>query len=242
MLSIALCDDDVHFMDLIVQLMKKELTLLNIPFHIVTFNSGESLLYSYQKEGALFDMIFLDIDMQPLDGLETASRLRQLDTKVMLIFLTSMADKVYDAFGYNAFKFIRKDYSSELFIKNLKDCIQHIHLLTQGFVFETTEGIVRITEQSILFFEIKARKFYMQTPTLKYRLLVDNFEQILRIIQCHPFFAMPNRSTLLNLRYVKNITKQNLISIEHNGICYTLELSRYKKQDFYNAFINHIKQ
>lgn len=241
MLSLAFCDDDTNYLHTLTTSVKSELYKLGIPYSLTCFCSGKDLVSHYQTNKQGFDMVFLDINMPEQDGLSTAAALRTYDQQVLLIFLTSMADKVYDAFGYNAFKFIRKDLGLLNFIEHFNTCLTQKHLLEKTFIFLTLEGPLKLTEQDIVFFEIVCRKFYVQTLHTRYRLLVDSFESLGTLLDKHPFFEMPNRSCLVNLRYVTHITKQNQVTLKVLDRHYSFEISRYKKHSFYDAFIRHIK-
>lgn len=72
------------------------------------FSGGSTFLYS---EGAgPFDVIFLDICMPELDGIETARRLRQRQPKTPIVFVTSSAEHVWDALPLHPFDYLRKPY------------------------------------------------------------------------------------------------------------------------------------
>lgn len=241
MLTIAFCDDNKDFLHTLTALLKDHLNTLELSYSLHCFYSGTSLIQHYESGYTHFDMVFLDIDMPEQDGLSTADALRKYDQQTLLVFLTSMADKVYDAFGYNAFKFIRKDLGARAFIDCFMECLTQKHLLEKTFTFPTDLGKVRFSEKDIVFFEIVARKFYIETLHKRYRLMVDCFDDILECLDNHPFFEMPNRSVLVNLRYIVHFSNQKNITLKALSKTYTFEVSRYKKHSFCAAFMRYIQ-
>lgn len=89
MINIAICDDKVEFSSklemLLIDIVKEE----KIQADIDVYQSGNELLHKLQKDKCYYDMIFLDIEMKGMDGLETAKEIRKQDKITMLIYVTS---------------------------------------------------------------------------------------------------------------------------------------------------------
>ena len=125
MISIALCDDEVKFLDFyenkIVEISKK----LNISFEIIRFNNGESLLFYLEDNPNKFQIIFLDIITGGINGIETALAIRKFNNFAKIIFLTSSPSFVYNAFDANASNYLLKDIHDnkfeEVFVSTVKE-------------------------------------------------------------------------------------------------------------------------
>ena len=108
----AICDDEKIFRDdLIKHLQKMD---PDLEFH--EFTNGKELIRSKMQ----FDIIFLDIEMPELDGMETAAKLRKLSVGSLIIFLTSHIERVQDAFKVKAFRFLTKPVEAEPLLEALK--------------------------------------------------------------------------------------------------------------------------
>ena len=99
-MRIAICDDEKDIRELIANKVEKQYPDAEIIF----FQSGEELLLSDES----IDILFLDIQMSGIDGMETARELRKKDKKVILIFVTAVEEYVFQAFDVGAFNYIVK--------------------------------------------------------------------------------------------------------------------------------------
>lgn len=240
-LTIAYCDDEKTQLQMIDIWMREELEALNIEYDIECYTSGTALLKDYERKEQSFDLILLDIDMPDMDGITVVGHLREIDEEVTVIFLSNMVDKVYDAFGYNVFKFVRKSEGESGFKKAFKECIKQVDLRRNTYVFHTSEGIMKLRENEIVYFETVMRAFYMQTTKGHYKIRVLKFEQILDSLNNHTYFSMPNRSCLVNMRYVKTINKKGEVVLMYGNKEEHMTLSRQKRKEFYDKFISYIK-
>lgn len=99
-MKIAICDDETHMRTL----LSRKISARSPKIIITEFSDGSELVRTEET----FDIIFLDIDMPQLDGMETAAKLRQKGTSSLMIFLTSHEEFVRDAFKVRAFRFLSK--------------------------------------------------------------------------------------------------------------------------------------
>ena len=105
-MKIAICDDEIEIGEQIKDLIRSQKTDCRIEF----YSSGEELLASE----VVFDIIFLDIQMEGMDGLSTARQLRR-KTDALLIFITGIREAVFDAFDVSAFHYLLKPVDQEKF-------------------------------------------------------------------------------------------------------------------------------
>ena len=99
-LKVAVCDDE----KIICNEIKKRLLEIRPEFEVLLFSSGDELIKSDKN----FDLIFLDIEMPQLDGMETAQILRKNHKNEYIIFLTSHSELMAEAFKVKAFRFLEK--------------------------------------------------------------------------------------------------------------------------------------
>ena len=99
-LNIAICDDEKAIREQINELIEKE----KVGICLDLYETGDALLATDKK----FDIVFLDIQMDGTDGIETAKRLRQRDEDTILIFITGIREYVFEAFDVAAFHYLLK--------------------------------------------------------------------------------------------------------------------------------------
>ena len=109
-MRIAISDDEVSM----VQILEEKIKRLLPDAVIEKYLSGEKLIASGSKP----DVLFLDIQMPGMDGMETAKMLRQDNEDMILIFVTAAEEYVFQAFDVGAFHYLVKPFSDEKFKEN----------------------------------------------------------------------------------------------------------------------------
>ena len=99
-MNIAVVDDEEAIREQIGGFIKKR----NPDFNISVFDTGEGLLAA----GKDFDIIFLDIQMEGMGGIEAARTLRQSGVDAVVIFITGIREYVFEAFDVSAFHYLLK--------------------------------------------------------------------------------------------------------------------------------------
>ena len=154
MIRIVICDDDPCF----AATLTDELTALAARYEDgmdlkigPTFTSPELVLSFMEKME--FDIIFLDIDMPRITGIELAAKISDKNPKTLIIFVSAYDNFVYQSFAYSPFRFLRKLHLKEelpsAFEKAIEKCLSE----TQTLTFNSTDGNVTLRPSDILYFE-----------------------------------------------------------------------------------------
>ncbi|GMQ56038.1 two-component system response regulator RgbR [Vallitalea sediminicola] len=155
--NIAVCDDEVIQVNLVEKLIVEAVESKNIKVDILKFLSGEDLI-KYCNSNELH-IIFLDMEMTGLDGIESARKIREKNNSVIIIFVTGYKDYVFDVFEVNTFRYILKPVKREQFQKALFDAIQIIDNLKtpskeeEFLVINKNKEKIIIAYNSINYFE-----------------------------------------------------------------------------------------
>ena len=104
-MNIAICDDEKAIREQIKELIEKAGLCPEL------FETGDSLLAA----GKQFDIVFLDIQMEGTNGIETAKKLRERDEDTILIFITAIREYVFEAFDVAAFHYLLKPIEEDKF-------------------------------------------------------------------------------------------------------------------------------
>lgn len=230
MIHIGICDDDRYFLDYIENEINKILKIKNIDIKIYKFEKGMDLLKAYDDEDKPFDIIFLDIGMPKLDGLEVAEIIRKRDEESLLIFLTSMEEEVYKAFKYNTFRFIRKSHMNKELAEALESSLEK--LKDEKHIFKTLNGDLSLYTSDILYFEFMDRNVYIKTFDTKYKTTIRRFKDIEDKFTSKGFILI-YRGCMVNINYIKSIG--NLDITLDNGE--KLPVSRYRMEEVKKSFI-----
>lgn len=207
-MRIYICDDEPQILEIIITKIQSLL-----PEGIVTgFSSGQVLWSALEQEGC--DILFLDIDMPGLSGMDIAHRLSHQKLKPLIIFVTSHDELVYESFQYHPFGFIRKSYFDKEIEKALSDCKKELASDRKHFHFRMAGCEVSILLSDILYFEADGNYLKIHTKTEQYhfRSTVSAAENALE----DDGFIRVHKGFLVNLSAVKIIGSEGLILT--NGI------------------------
>lgn len=206
MVSIAVCDDELleclHISARIGTLMEE----MGISCIIEQFNSGEKLIESLER----FDLIFLDILMKGMDGMETARRCRELAFEKTLIFLTSSRKYVFDAYDVGAFHYLVKPVGEEKLKSVLRRAVERERDFSQDYIVVSRERQKRkLFLDSIWYFEMQGRQVdvHGEREIFTYYEKMGNLEKQLQgkgFFRCH-------KGYLLNLKHVEAYNRQEAV-------------------------------
>lgn len=233
MINIAICDDDKNVINEIKNCIE-EYKWGNCT--ISTYSCGEELL----RDKKNFHVIFLDIDMTGIDGIETAKKIRSYDKSVRIIYVTNFTDYVNLAFQVHAFGYLNKPVNKEQILKQLNEAMEYSKENEEEKIeFITSEGIVRLSPKDIYFFEYLSRRVKIKTIDKVYT-IKENITTIAESMYKYRFL-MPHKSFTVNLLYVKSIKGYDIFMMDGT----TIPLSQKKSVEFreqFNIFLeNHIK-
>lgn len=112
MLHIALCDDQPVHLGQLQLVLQHALECKRKPAQVVLYDSGEKLL-SALEDGARIDIVFLDIYMNGIDGVETARAIRRMQNSLHIVFLTTAPDFAAESYEVEASGYLLKPVSAE---------------------------------------------------------------------------------------------------------------------------------
>lgn len=233
MLSIAVCDDEIIECARMAGKIRRALEEMKVPCFVYQFNSGEDLLQSAKN----FDIIFLDIMMNGLDGMKTAESIRQKAIDRPLIFVSSSREYVFDAYDVEAFWYLIKPVEEEKLKRVLQKAVLKTGAASSDFILVNRERQKKkVFLQDILYFEIRGRliDIHGKEGVSDYYGKIGILEEELRekgFFRCH-------KSYLIHLKYVKGYNRQE--AILENGEKIPLAKRRY--EEFCKALLCYMKK
>ena len=162
-LNIAICDDEEIIREQIKELAEKEMPDVCAGL----YETGDALLAA----GKQFDIVFLDIQMEGTDGIETAKRLRQRDEDTILIFITGIREYVFEAFDVAAFHYLLKPIEEQKFMEVLDRAAKEAgkrkgQKERQIFIRAKNQGYT-LKLNSILYIESRGKKVEIHTTDME---------------------------------------------------------------------------
>lgn len=211
MLKIALCDDNKEEIKQYAELVKQCAEKHHMEMELSYFYSGETLLFHFCDVPHQVDIIYMDIIMNKIDGIETVRKLRSFGCQAQIIFLTSCDDYVYDAFDVNAVHYLLKEETSiekfeNVFLKAVKLTLKKEDEL---FTFEFGGKTSVIPVYQIAYFEIWKRIVTVHYDDGKTANFYASMEQLENKFS-GKYFVRVHRSYLVNLSYIEMFHHQRL--------------------------------
>lgn len=201
MLRLAICDDEKIYRNDLHKIISTELDLSGIQYHISEFSSGEELLSGIKEHDC--QIIFLDIEMKELDGVNTAKMLRKQKNPALIIFVTSHPDFVFQGYEVRALNYIMKPYEPEKIKAVLGAALDELEITSEKYyVIEQRNGQIRIPLSSIKYFTSDKRIIHMVADDAAY----DFYDKLSDIEARLPdaFVRIHNRH-LIHLKYLERI-------------------------------------
>lgn len=228
MVHIALCDDQSTFIEEFTRQLTACFNRQSVSFSLQPFSDGQSLLDSQEH----YDIIFLDIQMDKLSGLDTAHILRRRGVSSPIIFLTAYKQYVFDAFDVGAFHYLVKPIDPNKLQHTINQLSKQ---LIGNFTFKTGETVNTVPLHEILYIEVMDRKILLHTAKEMHE-FYGKLQQI--EAQVSTDFFRCHRSYLVNLNQVSGFDKTSICLSNKESI----PLSKRKYRIFSTAFFAYLRK
>lgn len=229
MLRIAICDD---MNDFLLEAKSAINAWKNKPDSMIvdTFNEADSLIFAHSTHP--YDIIFLDIVMPLLNGIDTAFELRQIDKKVKIVFLTTSVEYAIDAYSVKADNYLLKPIDLNKLHACLDDLYEDIQSQTKCLMIKTHNAIYRVPIRDIE---------YIEAQNKQVQFILSNHTSLLSI---HPLyfyedklllsdgFFKCHRSYIVNLYHIESYTPKEIKM--HSGS--HVPISRNNQKEFESTY------
>ncbi len=223
-MKIAIVDDEKIYTDKIASLCHDFETQGCDSIETSCFVSGKAFLDSFQA--GVYQVVFMDIIMEGINGIETARRLREKDHACFLVFLTSTSDFMPEAFSFHAYDYIVKPFTSQRVFQLLSDVKKHLPELPYIEIISNRQSISLLLSEII---SVVSNAHYLNIHTndgrhLRTRMTLGTF---LHLTKNAPCFLSINRGVLVNADYVDTIDKESCIMTD--GTSFPIRVRDSKK-------------
>lgn len=231
MLRIALCDDEPYMLEELSARVGDCLRAAGRPDCRVTpFSGGQALLES----GERFDLVFLDVQTPPPDGLDTAAALRRRGDKCLVIFLTVSRERVFDAFAVEAFDYLLKPVDPERLRRTVGRALEALERRSRRLVIQRGGEWEVVPLADIVYCEVLGRKIYLHKKdgaVLDYYDRLEGLEKRLGsgFFRCH-------RSYLVNLDRVRGCGGGR-VTLDPEG---SVPVSRLRERELTQALLRRM--
>ena len=230
MTRIAIVEDEAAVREQLAGYVQRYTRQYGTPFEVTEFADGMEILENYRPQ---FDIIFLDIEMPELGGMDAAERIRTVDPDVVLVFVTNMAQYAIRGYEVDALDFVLKPVSYFAFsLKITKALTSLAHREKASVLLTFKNGMMRLPAEDITYIEILRRQMIVHTETEVYPVAGTLTEMEAKLGDAG--FARCNKGYLVNLRHVKRITADS-VQVGNDELL----ISRRRREDFLAAMTDY---
>lgn len=195
------------------------------------YNNAVSFLTNYT---AGFDIIFMDIEMPHMSGLDAAAKLRETDKTTLLIFATNLGHMAARGYEVEAFDFIVKPVQYDALRMKMKRALTKLSQMKSNDLSFTSEGVkIRMPSASVRYVEIRDHQLLYHTEEGDFQ-AYGTMSAVREQMEPHGF-SLCNSCYLINLKHVRRVQKFTVTVGEDE-----LQISRPRRKDFLEALNNYI--
>lgn len=230
-MKIAICDDEREFLENISEILKIYLNEKGLEYDIDLYNSGKSIIELHEKIVS-YDVVFLDINMPEIGGLEVAQWIRTYSDNVNIVFITAMISYAIQGYKYNAVRYILKN---ERQLKtSIYECMNAVlykmdYMSIDKRVFICNQKEKEIIVNKVMYIESSAHKvmFHIEGKENEDYVVNNKLNDIERILGGCKYMIRVHQSYIVNMMYVKKISGYRIFL--KNGIEIGVPKPRYKE-------------
>lgn len=238
MFRIAVCDDEECFCETVKKYVGNFLIKKEIPFEIDTFGSGKDLI-KLGRDIVKYSIVFLDVNMEEMDGITTAQKIRDCSSDIYIVFVTAYIDYSLEGYKVNAERYLLKNNIN--LEDSIYECMDSVfeklnhYVLKRKFIFNECEKNIPL--ERIVYIESKLHKleFHVLEVPMKTYSMYETLNALEKELLEFGFLRI-HQSYLVNLQHVKKVTAYH--ATLNNGQILPIPKTRYR--DVKNAFIAYI--
>lgn len=231
MIQIALVEDDANYVSELKGYLKEYETERAEKIEVTVFSDGEDIVSEYKGE---FDIILMDVEMRLMDGMTAAEKIRELDTEVIIIFITNMPQYAIQGYKVDALDYVLKPVSYFAFTQRIERALSRLPQKKTNFLMiGGRNGVAKLDVSTIYYIEVQNHELIYHTTKGNYS-MNGSMKEVEGSLDKNQFFRC-HRCYLINLEYVDWFQGSDVQV--HSEI---IQVSRSRKKAFMDALNNYM--
>lgn len=230
MLRIAVCDDDRRFTAKLEDMILQEAMQAGISAETEIYSDGDTLIADIQK-GYRYELIFLDIEMERINGIRAAHVIREMDRSVLLIYVSGYEQYLKELFEVEPFRFLQKPLECERFHRYFQEACERIGDTDAFYQFTFNKNIHRISLRDTVYFESRNRVVYIVMDNGTEEYFYGKLNDVERQLKGSRYrFLRIHQSYLVNYSYIKRMNFSDITIVTGNGKEISLRISEDREK------------
>jgi DNA-binding LytR/AlgR family response regulator len=206
--NIVICDDEDTLIEDLKEQLQRYAKETGRDFCYFTYHDGRELLMDYHPDT---DLIFLDIKMEQMDGFKTAEAIRNMDSSVGILFLTSLKKFVWKGYEYRAVNYLIKPVKYGVLKLELDRYFAHYQGKEEPYLsFSNDNGKYKVLYKNLSYAETNKRNVMLHFEGNQ-QIIYKNMKEVSGLLCGQPQFVQSHQSFVVNLSFVKGLEGQELI-------------------------------
>ena len=231
MIKIAIVEDEEMYAEQLKAYLHQYEKENGEVFDITYCADGDDIVHNYKSQ---YDIILMDVEMKFMDGMSAAEEIRKVDSEVVIIFITNMAQYAIGGYAVGALDYVLKPVPYFAFSQQLRKAEEQLRRRARHYLALPVEGGMRRLDSSLIYYlESEGHRvhFYTEEGDFVAAGTLKAFEEKL----AERPFARCNSGYLVNLAQVKSV-QQGMVQVGP----YELQVSRPRRKAFLAALADHI--
>ncbi len=233
MVRFAVVEDDPAFRETLQSYLKQYAEETGMQYSVSVYADGAELVHAYKPA---FDILLMDIQMQDLDGMAAAKKVRRFDREVVIVFITNMSAFAIEGYSVDALDYLLKPltyYAFSQCITRARERLKRREKRT--LLIAHQRGAQRISTDELLFVEVHGHCLIYHTSSEDYS-VAGTMKEVEEALSGLPFYRC-NKCDLVNLAKVDGMHDGDAVIGTHR-----IQLSRAKKKGFLEALNRYINE
>lgn len=230
MIRVAIVEDEASYAAQLQEFLRQYEKDNGESFQITVFSDGDEIVHKYKAE---YDIILMDVEMKFMDGMSAAEEIRKVDTEVVIIFITNMAQYAIRGYAVDALDYVLKPVSYFAFSERLSRAMGRMKKRENKVVTVNIKGgTMRLDVANIYYIESQGHNLIFHTASGIYESSGTMKEIEDKLMDFH--FFRGNKGYLINFAHVEGISDGCAVVKGES-----LVLSRARKKEFMEALTHY---
>ena len=206
-MNIAICDDNIVQVRKIESLLEKYFFEAKVPYELFSYTDSSLLVEDSKKYS--FDIAFLDVEMNPVNGIQTGEYLRSTFPNIILIYVSGYIDYSVQGYKVQAFRYILKKDLDALFKEDMDAALLQYRKINDYFTYKRDGEIIIVPYRDIVYLMSSERKVTVYTDNGETDTFYAKLDDLEKQFEYHNFLRV-QQSYLVNLKYALKLSNYNI--------------------------------
>lgn len=229
-MRIAIVDDVAEERSLLRSRLESQVKVRFLHADILEFDSGEAFLAAAREQS--FTVLFLDIYMNGITGIETAAELRSFDSECILIFTTTSTDHALEGFRVRALHYLVKPYDEEEVSTLLDEILRRIPKADKSLEIKVSGNQVKLPFRDIVSAEHYAHQIHIKTASGRILVTRQSFAEFTAPLKTDERFFICSRGVMVNLEHASDIGNGSFTMDDGSTVGISRDLVKAARQSF----------